>query len=94
MLTCKAVSKSLQSGDYRNLPRFKRILLKLHVALCFICGRYNKQVMQMQDMCHEFRTESQKHGENLKASLGQAKKQELALILEKGMAEQRKSEQA
>lgn len=87
MFTCKSVSKSLHSKDYYNLPLVKRIALKLHVALCIICGRYNKQVMQMQDICHDFRTESRKQGEAIEASLEPAKKQRLEAVLKEKMAD-------
>ena len=49
MLTCKSVSKALERGDYESLPPLKKLLLKLHVRLCTMCGSYNGFVMTMQD---------------------------------------------
>ncbi|OUV89307.1 MAG: hypothetical protein CBD09_04380 [Puniceicoccaceae bacterium TMED149] len=55
MLTCKQVSKSLQQKDYKKLPFVKRIFLQLHVKLCVFCGKYNRQVMENQDICRHYR---------------------------------------
>jgi len=51
MLTCKQVSNALSKEDYDKLPRLKRFFLKLHVKLCVFCGKFNRQVMESQDMC-------------------------------------------
>ena len=55
MLTCKQVSKSLQQKDYKKLPLVKRMFLQLHVKLCVFCGKYNRQVMENQDICRHYR---------------------------------------
>lgn len=55
MLTCKQVSDSLQSKDYKKLPLVKRMFLQLHVKLCVFCGKYNRQVMENQDICRHYR---------------------------------------
>lgn len=49
MLTCKQVSRSLENIDYAKLNPFSRMMLRLHVALCAVCGKYNKQRMVMHD---------------------------------------------
>lgn len=51
MFTCKQVSKALHKEDYTNLSPMRRFFLKLHVKLCFFCGKFNTQVMDSQDMC-------------------------------------------
>ena len=51
MLTCKQVSNALSKEDYRNMPPMRRFFLRLHVKLCVFCGKYNRQVMDSQDMC-------------------------------------------
>ena len=55
MFTCKQVSVSLESDDYEQLNRFSKAMLKLHVALCIFCGKYNRQRMTMHDTFREFR---------------------------------------
>ena len=62
MLTCKQVSKSLSKVDYKKLPPLRRFFIRLHVKLCVFCGKYNRQVMDSQDMCrcykeHEINSE-------------------------------------
>lgn len=51
MLTCKQVSNALSKEDYEKLSPMRRFFLKLHVKLCFFCGKFNKQVIESQDMC-------------------------------------------
>lgn len=55
MLTCKQVSKALADGDYKDLPPRQQFLLRLHVALCFICHGFNRNIMRFQDMVRAFR---------------------------------------
>jgi len=55
MLTCKQVSNALAKQDYATMSLFQRAGLKLHVALCVVCGKYNRQVMIMQDAARTFR---------------------------------------
>lgn len=55
MFTCKQVSNALSKQDYADMPFFKRIGLKLHVMVCIVCHRYNKDVMLMQDTCRHIR---------------------------------------
>ncbi|MFL2842911.1 MAG: hypothetical protein ACJ0BQ_00995 [Coraliomargaritaceae bacterium] len=61
MFTCKQVSKSLQQKDYKKLPLVKRMFLQLHVKLCVFCGKFNRQVMENQDICCHYR----KHEEEI-----------------------------
>lgn len=49
MLTCKQVSRALQEQDYQSLSPMRRLALRLHVALCMVCGRTNRQIMTFQD---------------------------------------------
>jgi hypothetical protein len=53
--TCKQVSNHLSKEDYDKLPPLKKFSLKLHVLICPICGKYNKQVMKFQDLARIFR---------------------------------------
>ena len=49
MWMCRQVAKALADGDYEKLPLRKRLGLKMHVFLCVMCGKYHRQVMDMQD---------------------------------------------
>ena len=82
MLTCKQVSNALADKDYASLSPVKRAALKLHVALCAVCGRYNHQVMIMQDATRNYRTHediqlNQSEGETLSGNDKQAIKEAL-----------------
>ena len=48
MITCKQVSKALAENRIHELPWHKRLGLKLHIKLCFVCGKANTQVIQLQ----------------------------------------------
>ncbi|MCE9614492.1 MAG: hypothetical protein K8T26_09465 [Lentisphaerae bacterium] len=54
MLTCKQVSRALERGDYAKLPPLSRLALRLHVAMCVVCGGYNRQVMAFYDAVRAF----------------------------------------
>lgn len=55
MLTCKQVSRTLQKQDFADLSPFRQFLLKVHIKLCIVCGKFNKQVIQDQDMCCNYK---------------------------------------
>ena len=48
MITCKQVSKALAENRIHELPWHKRLGLKLHIKLCFVCGKANTQIVQLQ----------------------------------------------
>ncbi len=55
MFTCKQVSNALAKKDYAAMTPLERLGLRMHIALCAVCGRYNRQVMIMQDAVRAFR---------------------------------------
>jgi hypothetical protein len=63
MLTCKQVSNALAKTDYESMSWLQRASLKFHVAICVVCGKYNRQVMLMQDVARGYR----KHEDELLA---------------------------
>ena len=63
MLTCKQASKALARQDYTSLPTWKKWLLKFHVRTCLVCGKYNGQVMLMQDSARALRAQEEELGE-------------------------------
>ena len=54
VLFCRHVAKSLADQKYWELPLYKRLGLRVHVALCFVCGRYNRQVLLLQQISRAF----------------------------------------
>ena len=46
---------ALAEGDYKNLPRSQRFMLRMHVAICFICHGFNRNIMRFQDLVRAFR---------------------------------------
>ena len=55
MFTCKQVSRVLQNEDYSNLSPLRRLFLNVHIKLCVVCGKFNKQVIDDQDMCCNYK---------------------------------------
>ena len=54
MLMCRQVAKALANHNYWELPLYRRISLRVHVALCLVCGRYHKHVVLMQEAARAF----------------------------------------
>ncbi|MGC6423430.1 MAG: hypothetical protein ACON4O_00415 [Lentimonas sp.] len=80
MFTCKQVSNALAKEDYDKLPPLKRFFLKLHVKLCVFCGRFNKQVMDSQDMCRCYK-DHEEHSERERPKMDSDKKEALKELL-------------
>ena len=53
MFTCKQVSDTLNQENFKDLPLWKRIFIKLHIKCCIFCGKYNSQVIDTHEMCRE-----------------------------------------
>ena len=66
MLTCKQVSKALAAGDYRDLTPLRRLLLQLHVFLCFICRGENRDIMIFQDISRALRRKEETPDSDIK----------------------------
>jgi len=80
MFTCKQVSHALFEEDYEKLPPMRKFFLKLHVKLCVFCGKFNRQVMESQDMCRCYKA----HEEELvarQAPMDEDKKEQLKQLL-------------
>lgn len=80
MLTCKQVSNALSKEEYEKMPPMRRFFLRLHVKLCVVCGKFNRQVMDSQEMCRCYR----ENEENLAAhrpKLENERKDELKALL-------------
>lgn len=80
MFTCKQVSNALSKEDYEKMPPYRRFLLRLHVKLCIFCGKFNRQVMDSQDMCRYYRAQED-HIADHRPPLDPAKKDELRDLL-------------
>ncbi|MEM7391952.1 MAG: hypothetical protein AAF492_06345 [Verrucomicrobiota bacterium] len=61
MLTCKQVSNSLARERYEAMSPLRRLGLRIHVMFCAVCGRYNRQVVEMQEGAQRF-TENEQEG--------------------------------
>ena len=77
MFTCKQVSRCLENKNYEDLSLLQKILLRLHIALCAVCGKYNTQVVQMHKLTRCFCDREDAHmqiclSEDEKAAIKQA----------------------
>lgn len=54
MFTCKQVSRTLENKNYEDLSPFQKAMVRIHIALCVVCGKYNTQVMDMQKLSRCF----------------------------------------
>ena len=76
MFTCKQVSNTLNNVQFNALPFWKRSMIKLHVKFCIFCGKYNKQVIDSHDLCHEYikNEDALNESSSCKCSLDDSKK--------------------
>ena len=44
MPSCRDISQLISNGMDRNLPLRKRLSIRLHVSMCGLCRRYEKQL--------------------------------------------------
>mgnify|MGYP001200604518 CR=1 FL=1 len=84
MITCKQVSNALSKEDYKDMPFVRRILLRLHVSLCLFCGKFNKQVIESQNMCSCYK-ENEDTLADLRPKMDPLKKEELSRLLQSQM---------
>lgn len=72
ILTCKETSRIISEGLDRFLPPHKRVLIRLHLAVCVTCGYYQKQIKALSALlgrCAE--TEHLSYGPDLPESARQ-----------------------
>ena len=81
MITCKQVSNALSKEDYKDMPFIRRIFLRLHVSLCLFCGKFNKQVIESQNMCSCYK-ENEESIASLRPKMDTSKKEELTKLLQ------------
>lgn len=82
MLTCKQVSAALSRGDYTKLTRMNRLGLRLHVMMCIVCGRYNRQVMLFYDTVRAFMANEERGGADPAVKLPEATRARMRDALE------------
>ena len=81
MLTCKQISHALSKEDYEKLSPARKFFLKLHVKLCIFCGKFNRQVMDNQDMCRHYRQHEEVRECQRAPELNEEKKDALKALL-------------
>jgi hypothetical protein len=47
--TCKEVSALLVAREDRELPALERVALRLHLAACHACPRFERQLLTMRN---------------------------------------------
>ena len=53
--TCKEVSALLVAREDRDLPLSDRLALRLHMALCEACPRFERQMLTMRNAMKQWR---------------------------------------
>ena len=56
--TCKEVSALLIAREDRALPLRERLALRLHMAMCQACPRFERQVLTMRNAMKQWRNYS------------------------------------
>lgn len=42
--SCADVARAVSDDSYNESPRFRRVMLRLHMAVCWFCRRYAAQI--------------------------------------------------
>lgn len=53
--TCKEVSALLIAREDRELPLSERLAMRLHLAMCQACPRFERQVLTMRNAMKQWR---------------------------------------
>jgi hypothetical protein len=53
--TCKEVAALLVAREDRELPALERVALRLHLAACKACPRFEQQMLVMRDATKRWR---------------------------------------
>ena len=61
--TCKEVSALLVAREDRELPLSERFALRLHMAMCEACPRFEHQLLTMRNAMKQWRNYSETGGE-------------------------------
>jgi len=80
MFTCKQVSNLLSQGDYDKLSPIRKFWFRLHLKLCVFCGRFNRQVIETQNMCRCYK-QHETDLEHIRPKLDEVKKEHLKRLL-------------
>ena len=54
MLRCKQVSDALAKKNFRDFTWWQKIGAMIHVVLCPLCGKFNRDIITMQETTREF----------------------------------------
>ena len=57
--TCKEVSALLIAREDRELPLGERLALRLHMAMCQACPRFERQVLTLRNAMKQWRNYSE-----------------------------------
>jgi hypothetical protein len=55
MRTCKESSDLLIAREDQNLPMHERLALRLHLAICTACPRFERQLLTMRSAMKQWR---------------------------------------
>ena len=53
MMTCKEATHLMSEGQDRQLRLSERIMLRIHLALCSACARYDQQLHLIRQACND-----------------------------------------
>ena len=53
--TCKEVAALLVAREDRDLPTMERVALRLHLAACHACPKFERQVLVMRNAMQRWR---------------------------------------
>jgi hypothetical protein len=55
MMTCKQLSSLLLSGDLKAAGKWRRLQVRMHLAMCGYCTRFARQLKQLSSAASKLR---------------------------------------
>ena len=89
MRSCKEVSKLVSESLDRNLPFWQRVQLRMHLSLCKLCKRFERDLLHIRDAVRRDAEEALEPADDSQPKLSPEARQRIQRALERRDADLR-----
>lgn len=57
MFNCRQVAQKLSLAMDESLPWYERLMIWMHLRMCFYCARFARQIRLLRNFCEHFASE-------------------------------------
>ncbi|HHD64771.1 MAG TPA: zf-HC2 domain-containing protein [Desulfobulbaceae bacterium] len=65
IFSCKQITELISESMDRKLPIYRRIGIRIHLMMCYLCRRYKKQLLFLRTVLQAIEEADEKNGEVL-----------------------------